>query len=103
MQDHRLQVEQVIRVAQDMSMNFGFTKDELEFSIDNLVRRQILSDVALDAVLPDLKLAKLISNEFCPSLQAKKISEQDGNRVYALEGSDEPWVPERIEYLNEIR
>ncbi len=103
LQDHRMHVEQVIRVAQDMSMNFGFTKDELEFSIDNMVRRQILSDVALDAVLPDLKLAKLISNEFCPSLEPKKISEQDGNRVYALEGNDEPWVPERIEYLNEIR
>lgn len=103
MQDQRLPVEQVIRVAQDMIMNFGFTRDQLEFSIDNLVRRELLSDVALDAVVPDLKLAKLISSDFKPSIEPKKISVQDGSRVYRLEGSDDPWVPEHIEYLNEIR
>lgn len=103
LQDQRLQVEQVIRVAQDMIMNYGFTKEELEFSIDNMVRRHLLSDVALESVLPDLKLAKLISEDFVPSLEPRKIVTQEGNRVFALEGVLDPWVPDRIEYLADFR
>ena len=41
-QDGRIGVEQVVDVTTDLETNFGFTTDEVEWSIDELVKRQIL-------------------------------------------------------------
>jgi hypothetical protein len=102
-QDKRLTSEQVIRVAEDMVMNYGFTTDELESSFDNLVRRQILADVSVAEMLPMLQSCDLFSSDFHPSIDPRKILSQEGNRIYALEGSHEPWVPEHIDYLRDSR
>lgn len=103
LQDGRLKQDQVIRVAQDMVMNYGFTSEELESSFDNLVRRQLLSDVTVSEVLPLLKNHGLIAPDFAPSIEPRPVAEQIGGRVYALEGAHEPWVPEHIDYLNDFR
>jgi hypothetical protein len=102
-QDKRLSAEYVIRVAQDMVMNFGFTTEELETSFDNLVRRELLADVSVNELLPVLKSQGLFKNDFAPSIEPKKVVDQVGDRVYQLEGVHEPWVPEHIDYLNEFR
>ena len=102
-QDGRLEPDQVIRVAQDMVMNYGFTNEELEFSLDNLVRRQLLSDFAVKEILPRLKAQGLFAPDFEPSIEPRPIANQVGKRVYALEGVHEPWIPEHIDYLNEFR
>jgi hypothetical protein len=102
-QDARLTHEQVMRVAQDMVMNYGFTTDELESSFDNLVRRQLLSDVCVNELLPLLKNQGLFAPDFRTSLEPPKVSNQVGKRIYTLEGVHEPWVPEHIDYLHEFR
>lgn len=102
-QDKRLSAEQVIRVAQDMVMNYGFTNEELESSFDNLVRRQLLGNETVRAILPDLKNQNLFAPDFEPSIDPRPIVTQVGSRVYALEGVHEPWVPEHIDYLHEFR
>jgi hypothetical protein len=102
-QDGRLQFDQVIRVAQDMVTNYGFTSEELESSFDNLIRRQILGAKAVSEALPALRQQSLFSQDFVPSIEPKAIAEQVGKRVYALEGVHEVWVPEHIDYLNEFR
>jgi hypothetical protein len=103
LQDKRLGIDQVIRVAQDMSMNFGFTVDDLERSFDNLVRRQLLSGEVVGEILPVLKKENLFSSDFATSIEPGRIANQVGSRVFALEGVHEPWVPEHIDYLREFR
>jgi hypothetical protein len=102
-QDHRLNQAQVIRVAQDMVMNYGFTNEELESSFDNLVRRQQLSDETVREMMPALKSQGFFAPDFTLSIEPKAVVKQVGQRVYALEGVHEPWIPEHIDYLNEFR
>jgi hypothetical protein len=102
-QDKRLREEQVINVAQDMTMNYGYTTDMLENSLDNVVRRQILSDEALAKIEPLLKEQGLLAADFKTSLEPSPIQVQEGDRVYRLEGVHEPWVPEHIDYLHDVR
>jgi hypothetical protein len=103
LQDARLTHDQVIRVAEDMVMNYGFTNDELESSFDQMVRRQILGADCVREALPLFISRGLFAPDFKPSLEPKPVSEKVGSRVYALEGVHEPWLPERIDYLNEFR
>ncbi len=103
LQDRRLNVEQVVRVAQDMIMNYGFTTEELESSFDNLVRRQLIGEECVEQILPVLKTQSLFAVDFTPSIEPRKIAEQVGGRVYGLEGAHEPWVPEHINYLQDFR
>lgn len=102
-QDQRLTSEQVIRVAKDMITNFHFSVEELEKSLDDLIRRPVLGEVACQAILPPLQEAGLIGKGFEPSMPPKPIQNQVGQRVYELEGSFEPWVPDRIDYLHDYR
>lgn len=102
-QDHRLKTEQVIHVAQDMLMNYGFTQDELQSSFDNLVRRRILSDETVANILPALQEQKLFPSDFTTSIEPAKVTDRVGNRIYGLDGVTEPWVPEHIDYLHEFR
>jgi hypothetical protein len=103
LQDGRLTHEQIIRVAQDMVMNYGFTSEELESSFDNLVRRQLLSESCVKETMPLLKAQKLFTPDFAPSIAPLPIARQEGKRVYALEGVHEPWIPDHIDYLHEFR
>jgi len=102
-QDRRLNSDSVVRVAQDMIMNFGFTHEELENSFDSLVRRQLISDQTVSEILPLLKSQGLFAPDFEPSLEPARVAVQVGDRVYGLEGAHEPWVPEHIDYLHEFR
>lgn len=102
LQDGRLDSEQVVAVAQDMVINYGFSNEELESSFDDLVRRQILGASCVNQILPILKQNGLFAPDFEPSIEPRPESERVGTRVYALEGAHEPWVPDRVDYLDDI-
>lgn len=102
-QDRRVLPHAVIRVAQDMMMNYGFTYDELERSLDDLIRRSVLGAPCVADVIPLLKEHNLISADYQPSVEPKPIRTLVEDRVYELEGVHEPWVPEFIDYLHDYR
>ncbi|PCI27406.1 hypothetical protein COB52_04825 [Candidatus Kaiserbacteria bacterium] len=102
-QDGRLPVDQVVRVAQDLIMNYGFSKDEIESELDDLIRRQILGKECMARIVPVLQAADLISLDFVPTVKPGKVDLQSGERVFRLEGVTEPWVPEHIDYLHDYR
>lgn len=102
-QDGRLSPERVAKVSQDLIMNYGFSKDELSSDLDDLVRRHILGEEALEKVLAPLQELGLISEDFQPSVKPAQVNIQSGERVYELEGATEPWVPDRIDYLHDYR
>lgn len=103
LQDGRLTHEHLVRVAQDMVLNFRFTTEELQTSFDNLVRRQLLSMEVVKETLPLLQTQGLFAPDFAPSIEPRPIASQVGKRVYSLAGVHEPWVPDHIDYLNEFR
>ncbi|MCB0385471.1 MAG: hypothetical protein KDD43_08765 [Bdellovibrionales bacterium] len=102
-QDKRLDGDLVVRVAQDLITNFGYTYDELERYLDDMIRRQRIGEEALVDLLPVLQGHGLIHPKWEPSIAPKPIADQVDGRVMALEGSYEPWVPERIDYLHDYR
>lgn len=102
-QDQRLDGELVVRVAQDLVTNFGYTYDELERYLDDMIRRQRIGEEVLKSLLPVLQSHGLIHPKWEPSISAKPIADQVDGRVISLEGSYEPWVPERVDYLHDYR
>ena len=102
-QDGRLNVSDVVAVARDMNTNFGYSVDQLERSLDDLVRRRVLSQNGLDLMLPELQKEGFIHEQYEPSIAPRAVASQVGERVFELEGDYEPWVPEVIDYLHNYR
>ena len=102
-QDGRLQIDQVLSVAEDLMTNFEFTTDELERGLNSLVRREVIGAPCIELILPELKSSGMIHPKFELQVQPKAVEEQVDQRVYKLEGSTEPWIPERIDYLHDYR
>lgn len=102
-QDSRLQASQVLRVADDLHINYGFTRDELQRSLDDLVRRRILAQETLERILPPLQEGEIISTDYKPSIAPAKVGDQVGDRIFGVEGEMEPWIPDQIDYLHDYR
>lgn len=102
-QDGRLHKEHVISVAQDMVTNFGFSIDELAKSLDDLIRRQVIDDVAFGTILAELQAHHLIHPLFEPSIPPRAAINTDENSMGGENPFHEPWVPERIDYLHDYR
>ncbi len=102
-QDHRLSAEKVVAVATDLVRNYSFAIDELAYSLDELIRRPVLADKTLEAILPVLQAQRLIPADFTPSVAPKPVVSSVGTRIFELDGVTEPWVPEHIEYLRDDR
>lgn len=102
-QDGRLSKEHVIKVGMDLKDNYNFSRDELEVSLDDMVRRQILSSQTLQNILPEILSAGLIAPDYKPSVAPLDTKSEIGERVFELEGMHEPWVPEKIDYFHNYR
>ena len=102
-QDHRLSSAQVVKVAVDLVKNYGFGIEELEQSLDEFIRRPVLADMTLEAILPILQQERLIGAEFKPTMPPKAVRSSVGTRIFELEGVTEPWVPEHIDYVRDDR
>lgn len=102
-QDNRLSSLQVVKVAQDLMQNFSFGIEELQNSLEELVRRPVLANKTVEAILPILKEQHLMRADFILSVAPKAIVSSVGSRVFELESVTEPWVPERIDYLRDDR
>lgn len=102
-QDNRMGAAQVVRVAKDLVQNYSFGVEELESSFDEMVRRPVLADKTVAAILPELKNQRLIRSDYEPSLPPKPVVSSVGARIFELEGVTEPWVQERVDYLRDDR
>ncbi len=102
-QDHRLSSAQVVKVALDLVQNYNFGVEELENALDELIRRPVLGDKTLEAIVPALQQNRLIRASFAPSVTPKAIVSSVGQRIFELDGVTEPWVPEHIDYMRDDR
>lgn len=102
-QDSRLSSAQVVNVAMDLIQNFGFGVEELENSLDELVKRPVLADKTVEAILPVLQEHGLIRRSFGFSKAPKALVSNDGPRLFEIEGVTEPWVLDHVDYLRDDR
>lgn len=102
-QDQRLGPSQVVKVALDLVKNYNFGVEELENSLDEMIRRPELSDKTIEAIVPVLQEQRLIRKTFAPTHAPRKVISSVGARVFELDGVTEPWVPEHIDYMRDDR
>jgi hypothetical protein len=101
-QDSRLDLEHLIRVGRDLSTNYGFTIDELQSALDDMIRRQVIGDQTFQKIFEPMASHGLINQDYVPSVPpAKLIVEGDGTAE--VSGIHEPWVPDRIDYFHDYR
>lgn len=102
-QDHRLNAAQVVKIAVDLMQNFNFGVEELQNSFEELVKRPMLADKTVDAILPVLKENYLVRKDFELGVGPKSVASRVGSRIFELEGVTEPWIPERVDYMRDDR
>ena len=102
-QDGRLQQDHVLRVAESLMTNYGFTVDELQNSLDDLIRRRVLAQETLEMILPELKKEKVIDLAYSPSMEPGRIQSQVGERIFNVGDETEPWIPDQVDYLHDYR
>ena len=102
-QDSRIKEAHVLKVAQDLNVNYGYTRDELQQSLDDLVRRRIIAQETLERILPTLQEGEIITNDYEPSITPGKVESQVGDRIFGVEGDMEPWIPDQIDYMHDYR
>lgn len=93
-QNKRLSFDSVVRVAEDMVVNYSFTKDQLMKSYDDLIRRHVLLLSTVQDLTPLLIEKTILTKSFKPSIEPIESF---------TESSLEPWVCDRIDYVNEYR
>ncbi|RME17242.1 MAG: hypothetical protein D6797_02935 [Bdellovibrio sp.] len=112
-QEKMLSIEHVVAVAKDLMENYGAIVDEMEQSLDGMIRRQVLGAPVVQELLKVLKENHIISDDFQPSVEPPEISQEPMEPSsekevlppphLRFEGVFEPWVPERIDYLQDYR
>lgn len=102
-QDSRIQEEEVINIGNDLRNNYGFSREELQRGLDDLIRRRVLAEETLQRILPLLQEHELIEMDFEPSISPRKVESQVGGRIFGVEGEHEPWIPDHIDYLHDYR
>lgn len=102
-QDDRLDFEHVLLIATSLIHDYGYTKEEIEKSLDDMIRREKLGLAVCEKLIPYLIQNKILAPDFKPSVPPRAVHETRGNTVIGLEGAFDPWVPERIDYLHDYR
>lgn len=102
-QDNRLGLDAILRVGKDLYLNYGFSVDELQRSLDDMIRRQVVGEQTFLKIHQPLVDAGLISEDYVPSISPAKIIYEEGDKSFEISGVHEPWVPERIDYFHDYR
>jgi hypothetical protein len=102
-QDNRIPSEAVLTIAKDMMSNYRFEPEELLRSFDELVRRHVLGQLAVEKIIAFFVAEKIFPASYQPSIPVLKESKINFGRVYALEGQFEPWIQDRVDYLHDYR
>ena len=102
-QDSRISLDDLYTIAQDMIYNYGYTPEELIRSLDELIRRHVLSEKSVGLLMPFFIEKGLMPSSFEPSVAPPKEVRVENGRVFDLEGQFEPWVLDRIDYIHDYR
>ena len=87
---------EVVKVGQDMIMNYGFTQDEIAQSFEELLDREVIGKAVADELLPTLRHHGLVPSNFEP------LTKDTSDSILELH-KPEIWLPEFVDYVNDFR
>ncbi len=93
--------EHIMDIGNSLLKNYEFTTDQIEKSIEDLMRRKILGIQIIEELLEGLKKNKLIHAEYKPDIEPTEVTWENEELNY--EGASDPWIPETIDYLHDYR
>ncbi|MCC6278406.1 MAG: hypothetical protein IT289_10880 [Oligoflexia bacterium] len=102
-QSQHLNFEELVMVGQDMLSNYGFTQEELAKNIEDLRKRGFISDDTFSKILGPLIENGILPSEYAPTYSPLKALQKLGEKLLPINKMDDPWVPDRIDYLNDFR
>ncbi len=103
-QDGRINVDDVYDVYIEMVKHYQYSHEELLKSMQEFIKRPQIGRQATEEFVSFLKTKLVVAQEFDYMSVAKEVVAVDSDsRVRDLEGQFEPWLQERIDYLNEYR
>lgn len=91
-QDGRMGIKNVLSVAEDLMSRFNYSLDQIESSLNSLIKRKIISAEFLPQLEIELKEKKLLRSQWKP--ESKVLSTQE------IELQHDPWIPEFSEYMS---
>lgn len=94
-QDGRLDVSHLVTIGRALIEKFNFSNEELDKNLDDLIRRERLTDQTVARLAPSLIEAGVLTPDFTPTVPPKTREQ--------IDASFDPWVPDRIEYLRDYR
>lgn len=94
-QEKLLGADYIHQIAATLLKDYDYTLEEIEWSIEDLIRRQRLSHEGLEEVFPLLTSNHVLRKDYKPQIPARSRAE--------IDSSYEPWVVERVEYLKDYR
>ncbi len=94
-QDGHMATKYVAQVGVALQSRYGYTVEQLDWSFNDLIRRQRLSTEAVAELLPELTNVGVLSEDFTPQMAPRTRAE--------IDASFDPWLIEHIEYLNDYR
>ena len=102
-QFNNLSLEQVLSVATDLVTNYGFSVDELGKSLEDLVKRKVLTEDKVEELINTLRTENLLPVYF--KLHSLPPSRQEFEDLFWGKSSSDSqqWVPAFIDYLNDFR
>jgi hypothetical protein len=92
----KISSEQLIKIAEDLVVNFRFTSDELADSLDDLLQRKEIEVEFATFLQEILTPERLLPFNYIPSIQNRR------NLYLRSEDQADEWVPEKIDYLNDF-
>ncbi len=102
-QDQRLTEEQVLKIAQDLMLNFFFTSEELQGSLVDMIKRKVLGAPVVEKIIPYLIEHQIFPKRWLSPVEPSSVTTQIGSRVFEVEGATDPWVPNDVDYLHDYR
>jgi hypothetical protein len=104
-QDHRLSLDDVGMVFEEMVNQYGYSKEELVKSFVEFVKRPQLGQKAFNDVLDWFLEKQILSNkeQMKVNPRGEVLWCEKNLRILELSGMSEPWIQTKIDYLNEYR
>jgi hypothetical protein len=104
-QDQRLKLEDVTLVFDEMVNKYGFSQEELVKSLIEFTKRPQLGEPAFSEITSWLIEKRVILDRHQLKVTPKSVTKwcEKHLRVIELGEMSEPWVQEKIDYLNEYR
>lgn len=94
-QDKKIDIQTLVGIAQVLISSYSFSKEEILWSLEDLIQRSVLNPEYIDEITQAMRDAQLLPFQF-------KFTQRT-NQALKDYKADKDWIPSKIDYLNDYR